>query len=302
MRPTHYIAAFALAVGSAACVGSLSPMGDDAVGDDGVDPPATAGRLQFDETVAPMVAATCASCHVGPIDAVGDLSLNFMGSEGPDGYYAAITAEPSVVGGFNPDLANMLLKGLHDNGNARAWTDAEKNTIAEWLITEAEDRGIPLDDGTVDDPTLTPTTSREALAQWSACMTLEDWNTSLVYQWSNKGSERGQCESCHNQGAGGFFANNDSDLMFEMNKFEIYITTFFTAAPVNIADPSQGYQVLVNEQKLRQKANATGHPSYNPDGGNQMQYLQNFYDLTKARLQAGTCPPPGFPTLPPPPA
>jgi mono/diheme cytochrome c family protein len=258
--------------------------------------------LQFDETVAPMVAAACASCHVGAIDAVGDTSLNYMGNEGPEGYYAAITAEPSVTGGFNPDIANLILKGEHDNGNARAWTQAEMDTIAEWLITEADDRGIPLDDGGGPTGNPTPTTSREALAQWSACMSIDDWNTSLVFQWADKGSERGQCMSCHNQGAGGFFANDDSDLMFEMNKYEIYITTFFTAAPVNVADPSQGYQVLVNEQKLRAKANATGHPGYNPDGGNQMQYLRNFYDLTKARVTAGTCPPPGFPVTPPPPA
>lgn len=301
MRPTYYIAAFALAVGSAACVGSLDTMGDDGTGDDGIDPPPTAGRLQFDETVAPMVAANCASCHVGAIDAIGDTSLNYMGNEGPTGYYAAITAEPSVVGGFNPDIANLVLKGEHDLGNARAWTDAEKNIIAEWLITEADDRGIPLDDGGGGGQT-TPTTSREALAQWSACMSIDDWNTSLVYQWADKGSERGQCMSCHNQGAGGFFANDDSDLMYEMNKYEIYITTFFTAAPVNIADPSQGYHVLVNEQKIRAKANATGHPGFNPDGGQQMNYLRNFYDLTKARVDAGTCPPPGFPVVPPPPA
>jgi mono/diheme cytochrome c family protein len=299
MRPTHFIAAFALALGSAACVGSLDTMGDDGVGDDGEDPVLTPGRIMFDEQVKPMVAAACASCHAGAIDAVGDTSLNYLGATGETGYYAAIVAEPSVTGGFNPDLANLILKGEHDAGNARAWTQTEMDTIAEWLITEADDRGIPLDDGGIDPGTTTPTTSREALAQWSACMNIDDWNTSLVFQWADKGSERGQCMSCHNQGAGGFFANDDSDLMFEMNKYEIYITTLFTAAPVNVADPSQGYMVLVNEQKLRQKANATGHPSYNPDGGNQMQYLRNFYDLTMARVQAGTCAPPGFPTTPP---
>jgi len=301
MRSTKYIAALALALSSAACVGALTP--EDDVGDDVVDPPvATPGRLAFDSNVAPMVAAACASCHVGPIDAVGDLSLNYMGSAGPDGYYAAITAEPSVTGGFNPDLANLILKGEHDNGAARAWTQTEMDAIAEWLLTEADDRGIELDDGAPEPGTLTPTTSREALAQWSACMSIDDWNTSLVFQWADKGSERGQCMSCHNQGAGGYYANDDSDLMYEMNKYEIYITTFFTAAPINVADPSQGYQVLINEQKLRAKANATGHPGYNPDGGNQMQYLRNFYDLTKARIDAGTCPPAGFPQPPPPPA
>lgn len=299
MRPTHLIAALALALGSAACVGSLDtmPSDDDSGDDDSVDPPASLARQQFDAEVAPMMTA-CASCHVGAIDSI---PLKWLGNNGATGYYAAITAEESVIGGYNPDLANLILKGEHDGGNARAWTDTEKATIADWLIAEATERNIPLDDGTP--PTggvTTPTTSREALAQWSGCMSIDDWRSSLVYQWADKGSERGDCKSCHNQGAGGFYAADDANIMFEMNKYEVYITTFFTAAPKDITNPSLGYEVKINEQKLRSKANATGHPGFNPDGGNQMQYLRDFYDLTMARITAGTCGPAGFPTTPPP--
>ncbi len=299
MRPQNYLAALALVLGSAACVGSINPMpGDDQTGDDGIDdPPASVARQMFDDTVSPMLQAACASCHTGAVDAVGDTSYNYMGNIGPDGYYNAVTLDTSITGGFDPGLSNLVNKGLHDNGGARAWTQAEKDTITEWLLTEADERGIDLDPQ--PPVSTTPTTSREALAQWSGCMTINDWTTSLVYQWADKGSERGQCMSCHNQGAGGYYASDDENEMFEMNKYEIYITTFFTAAPVNVADPSQGYQVLINEAKLRAKANAVGHPAYNPDGGNQMQYLRDFYDLTKARIAAGTCGPAGFPMAPP---
>lgn len=298
MRPTNYLAALALVLGSAACVGSINPMpGDDQTGDDGVDPVATPARMMFDSDVAPMLTGACAGCHTGAIDAAGDASYNYMGNTGVTGYYAAVIADASVVGGFDPGLANLVNKGVHDNGGARAWTQAEKDTITEWLLTEADERGIELD----PEPPIsaTPATSREALAQWSGCMSIDDWLTSQVYQWADKGSERGQCMSCHNQGAGGYYATADDNTMFEMNRYEIYITTFFTAAPINVADPSQGYQVLMNESKLRAKANAVGHPSYNPDGGNQMTYLRNFYDLTKARIAAGTCGPAGFPAAPP---
>lgn len=299
MRPTFHAAAIAMILGSAACVGQLdttTPPGDD----DDEPPVETQGRQVFDSTVAPMLAGKCVACHAGAIDALNDFSLNFLGATGESGYYAAITTEESVIGGFNPAVANLLLKGEHDGGNAPAWVQTEKDTITEWLLTEAEERGVPLDDGEDTPPVgTTPTTSREALAQWAGCMSIDDWNASLVYQWADKGSERGQCMSCHNQGAGGFFANDDANLMFEMNRFEIYITTFFTAAPKNIANPSEGYEVRINEQKLRAKANAVGHPAYNPDGGEQMQYLQSFYDLTMARLAAGNCAPPGFPTTPP---
>ncbi len=293
MRSTHFLAALAMAVGSAACVGSLDPMppGDD---EPDPDPTETLGRTMFEADVAPMLTAACAACHVGAIDGV---PLKFLGNAGAAGYYTAVINEPSVTGGYEPGLANMLNKGEHDGGSARAWTATEKNAIVEWLLTEAEERGVvPVDPPTPG--TTTPTTSREALAQWSSCMSIDDWNSSLVYQWADKGSDRGQCMSCHNQGAGGFYAADDQNEMFEMNRFELYITTFFTATPVNIANPSEGYRVVVNEAKLRAKANTVGHPSYNPDG-NQMGYLQNFYTLTEARRAAGNCLPGGFPTVPP---
>lgn len=296
MRPIYFAAAFALALGSAACVGILDPM----PGDDTPDPdpdPMSASRQMFERDVSPMLLSACAGCHVGPIDGI---PLKFLGNSGVSGFYTAVTADVSITGGFNPGLSNLLRKGQHDGGNARAWTDPEKEIITAWLLSEATERGIEIDDsGIPPGGPAAPTTSREALARWSACMTLEDWNQSQVYQWANKGSDRGQCVSCHNQGAGGFYASANRQEMFEMNRYEIYIMTFFTARPKDITNPSLGYEVVVNEQKLRAKAQAVGHPSYNADGGNQMTYLRNFYNLTKARWDAGTCPEGGFPTTPP---
>jgi hypothetical protein len=293
MRTLNFTAAIAIAFGSTACVGSLTTGPDD--GDDPIEPLSEA-RQMFETEVRPMLTAACAGCHSGTID---QSPLKFLGAQGETGYYAAVTAEPSVTGGYEPGLSNMLNKGQHDNGSARAWNDLEKGTITSWLLAEADERGLDVDPNPLPPGNLTPTTSREALAQWSACMSVDDWVSSQVYRWAEKGSERGQCMSCHNQGAGGFYASANRQEMYEMNRFELFITTFFTAAPVSVTDPSQGYRVLVNEQKLRLKANAAGHPAYNPDGGSQMLYLRNFHELTMARLQAGTCPPGGFPEPPP---
>jgi len=292
MRNPTFAAAIAIALGSAACVGQLNTTGG---GDDSTQPQSEA-RQMFESEVSPLLAANCAGCHAGPTD---QQPLKYLGNTGSTGYYDAITAEVSVTGGFDPSLANMVNKGPHDNGAAPSWTDDQKATISSWLLAEADERGISTDPDPQPQGSPTPTTSREALAQWSSCMSIDDWLSSQVYTWAQKGSERGQCMSCHNQGAGGYYASDDPNQMFEMNRYEIYITTFFTAAPVSVTDPSQGYQVLVNEEKLRLKADSVGHPSFNPDGGNQMQYLHDFYDLTKARLAAGTCPPGGFPEAPP---
>ena len=92
--------------------------------------------------------------------------------------------EPSVVGGFDPGLANLVNKGAHDNGNAPAWTTDEASVMTSWLIAEADERGIDTDPNP-NPGTTTPTTSREALAQWSACMSIDDW-----LSFTGGGSER----------------------------------------------------------------------------------------------------------------
>jgi hypothetical protein len=294
MRTIQLAAVFAFAIGGSACVGSLQTGGDNTQGDDTTTQ--SAARQEFEAEVSPMLQAACAGCHTGAPDTQ---PLKYLGNSGTTGFYAAITQAPSVVGGYDPSLAQLLLQGVHDSGAAPAWSETQKTTITSWLASEAEERGIT----TQPDPNpgvTTPTTSREALAQWSACMNQDDWNTAQMTAWARAGTDRGACESCHNSGAGGYFAINDDTKMFMMNQYEIYITTFFTASPIDLADPSKGYQVLPNEAKLRLKANTVGHPSFNPDGNNKMQHLQDFYDLTKARVAAGTCPPAGFPTAPPP--
>jgi len=294
MRTIQLAAAFAFAIGGTACVGSLQTGDDSTQGDDTTTQ--SAARQEFESNVSPMLAATCAGCHTGSPDSQ---PLKYLGNSGPTGFYAAITQAPSVIGGYDPSLAQLLLQGVHDNGAAPAWSETQKTTITSWLASEAEERGIT----TQPDPdpgVVTPTTSREALAQWSACMNQDDWNSTNMTNWANKGTDRGACQSCHNAGAGGFYAINDPTQMFMMNQYEIYITTFFTASPIDVTDPSKGYQVLINDAKIRAKANTVGHPSFNPDGGTQMQSLLDFYNLTKTRRDAGQCPPAGFPTAPPP--
>jgi hypothetical protein len=294
MRHPLFKAALSLALlGTGACVGALSPTPPGG-GDDITDGPdagtATAqGKAMFDQNVQPILSAQCASCHVGT---AGTQPYKFLGT-GPTTYYATLTGDPAIIGNYDPAQATILTKGLHEGP---ALAQADKDTISAWLVQEATDRGV--DNTTTPPPTGTPPqTSLQALAQFSGCMTIDDWNTSQVYEWANKGTDQGACKSCHSDGAGGYYANNDPNMMFMMNRYEVFIRTFFTTK----VDALTGLPtVIVNETKIRLKSNTTGHPQFNPDSGSQMQYLHDFYDLVMARMAAGTCPETGFPTTAPP--
>jgi len=116
-----------------ACVGHLEPLDDDTgTGDD--DAPASAARQMFDDDVAPLIAA-CAGCHSG---AAGSQPLKFLGTGGAAGYYAAITAQASVVGSWVPANASLLTKGAHQG--VPAWSTAQNDTITMWLLAEADER------------------------------------------------------------------------------------------------------------------------------------------------------------------
>jgi len=130
-----------LGAGLFGCVGTLTPVdgvGDDTGGDDGGGGGGGAAEIQFNNQVSPLLNAACANCHAG---AAGSTPLKFLGNAGTTGYYDAVTIESAVIGDFTPTCA-LVLKGLHDGGNARAWTDAEKATITSWLSAESAARGL----------------------------------------------------------------------------------------------------------------------------------------------------------------
>src|SRR5687767_8178156 len=118
----------ALTLATAACVGTLEPIDPGGGGDDTPDPTSVARQI-FEEDVSPLLRATCASCHVGT---AGTAPLKFLGASGETGYYTSITGQPTVIGGWDPTQAELLTKGAHDA--ARAWTTAESDAIAMWLL------------------------------------------------------------------------------------------------------------------------------------------------------------------------
>ncbi len=125
-----------LLAGAPGCVGTLTPVDDDEAGDDGGGGGGgSVARQMFDEDVVPLLQATCSACHAGT---GGVVAPKFLGTAGATGYYAAVVASPTLVGGFNPTAASLLTKGAHSS--ARAWTTAESDTLTMWLLAEADER------------------------------------------------------------------------------------------------------------------------------------------------------------------
>lgn len=285
------LAALWLATG---CIGQLDT--GDPIGDDDDDTPAgpDAGggnegtaEAMFNATVKPLM-GRCSSCHAG----TATYPLMFLGAGPADGYYASIIARPEVTGGFEPAIASLIHKldgGTHQG--LAEWSAGEEQSISEWLLAEKEARGGDIDDGG-DDPL--PTDSKAALAQWSGCMTKANWDTAQMGSWSDKPAEGGTvCSSCHNDGLQRFNANADNDTMFEMNRYEVFIISFFTVR-VNLDNTTT---VIPAYDKLQRMGNgSTLHPTYNMAlDDTYFARLQNFYDLTMETKTQGLCGPAEFP-------
>jgi hypothetical protein len=297
-------------LGSAACVGELAPgpgtgnpgggSPDAGPGTGGEDPD---GEALFQQNILPMVAGCGAPglCHTGE----GTDPLKFLGVDSnQENFYSSIVNYAQVHGGWEMAQASMVIQLQLDAetvGNHYGylpWTAEQEGLIQEWFsaekIARAGDNG-----GGGGEPTNPggPTNSRTLLAEWAGCMTLENWEASNMGRWRNKGTNNGACSNCHNEGQFWININPNSEIMFEMNRYELFITGFFAPKmnPDGTGEIVPAYDKLVRVGQ----GNTAGslHPTYNTDIENDQyfQYLTEFYELTMALKDAGQCGPPGFP-------
>jgi hypothetical protein len=289
------IASLSLAA-SAACVGELETTGDPGDDDDVVTPPGpdagtpanndTEEEL-FNATVRPIVQRCSGeACHAG----VGATPLKFLGTGPVDDFYESITSFPSVTGNYAPGLANMLMKIDAGNHYAAGYTPEERQLIVDWLTAENVTRNDGDGDGTPDPPPV-----GDPFAEWSGCMTIDNWNASNMGDWSDKGSDEGPCQNCHADGAWRFNTNPTNNTMFEMNRYQLYIIGFFT-----VKVETDGSQTIIpaTDKIVRMGNGTTLHPRFNVNPDNQdFLNLEEFYNLTMQAKAAGQCAPPGFPTV-----
>ena len=249
------------------------------------DPPGDGAETLFAQNVQPVMEAKCASCHTS----TGIADPKFLGA-GPD-FYDSVVQYPSVTGNFNPALANILLEIAPGDHYAMTYEAAEEQGIREWLTAEAVERGLA-DEDNPEEPLPPPV--GDPLAAWAGCMNITDWTDSQMGEWSNKGSDEGDCDACHNGGLKRFNANSDNETMFTMNRTSLYVISFFT-----VRTELDGTKTVIPayDKLVRMGNGTTLHPEYNTNLDDQdFQRLEQFYQRTLERQANGQCGPAEFVT------
>lgn len=271
-----------------ACVGGIDtpPGGDD---DDEPPVPGETARALFDRTVATPLAGLCASCHVGSTLSSTNMFLGPDGMTTPAGIttaYETLIKDRAVNGGFNPEAATLLLKGLHEGP---AWTTAQAEKITTWLRAELTARGpISPDNGTTG-----TTNPRVAAQMFVSCMSvsLTEFNATRPFIIAAMNSQLGNCASCHGEGAAGLYARppNEAKAMFDHWMQEVYFYGAFTAA----RQTDNTYKVVAAETKIcnkgREKDNNLGtHPDFNCQQNNStaLNALKLFAQQVQAKVDA----------------
>lgn len=283
----------ALALAATGCSGEFVPEGGNGPGDNtpaavdagdtGEEPQPedgiTTAKALFEANVYDVLNATCnpgGACHAGTDPA-------FVGAQQSGSYDKIMPYKDRLFPG-NLDTGKIISNGQGGAHYGAQYDQADLDTIRAWLAQEK----IEADAGGGAGPS--------ALAVWSGCMDLGDWdNEGVAGAWSNKEAQgQGNCEACHNLGADGFMASDQSARVFK------YITEDPAFMPSYFTLDATGTNVVINRARLEKVGNQLppheNHGAFDVDG-NAMEALQRFYDKTKARLDAGQCGPPRFPTI-----
>ena len=290
MKP--YFALFGtLALAASGCVGEFETSGPPTT----IDPPAAAdagtpeeenpldtdadtAKALFESNVRAAVSATCSpggACHSAQTPA-------FVAAD-PLNAYDLITQNAALL------FPNYLSTGakILENGNGgghygASFATGDVSAIEAWLAQEK-----------LDEEAAGGATPVSALAEWSGCMSLADWEAEGVADaWADKNAgNQGDCDTCHNLGADGFMASNQDGRVFEyITKYPAFMPSYFTL-------DATGTNVVINRARLEsvgtQQAPHENHGNFDVDG-DAMERLQRFYNLTMQRKLAGQCGPPLF--------
>jgi hypothetical protein len=297
------------------CVGQLDDMGSGTpttpVGG-GTNPnptPNSMAKKMFDDNVYPIISDKTATsgCAMSGCHMVGNNpgSTQFVAATATDGYGTA-TSYQALVGNFTPASAGILTQ-VAAGHNGRVFTDAQKQSITDWLNQEVLERGQG-GGGTGSGGTTSESpgaATARLMNEWSACMNITDFNTAnMATAWGQMQTNNGsRCESCHATGGYGMIVTQVAEsatggppgLFTTLATNKYYMIQYFS---VDLTQPGLGTsgkmgRIVINHTSFEGVANQqpphTEHPTFNADNNNGMTALKSFYDLVSAKVTAGGC-------------
>ena len=298
-------------MGLVGCVGQLDQMPPSQPVGSGTNPnptPNSMAKQMFDQNVYPIISSKTAAsgCAMSGCHMVGNnpASTQFVAADATDGYGTA-TSYQALVGNFTTTTAGILTQ-VAAGHNGRTYTDAEKTAITNWLAQEVTERGQGTGSGgtTTESP---GTATARLMNEWSACMNITDFNTAnMATAWGQMQTNQGsRCESCHATGGYGMIVtqvaetvpNGPPGLFTTIATNKYYTIQYFS---VDLTQPGVGPtgtgkmgKIIINKTSFEGVAKAqpphTEHPTFNADTNQGMTALQQFYDLTMAKVTAGGC-------------
>jgi hypothetical protein len=297
------------------CVGQLDTMPPSQQGPvgTGTNPnptPNSMAKQMFEQNVYPIISSKTAAsgCALAGCHMVGNSpgSTQFVAGDLADAY-ATITSYQAVVGNFTPASAGILTQ-VAGGHNGRSYTDAEKTSITNWLAQEVTERGQGTGSAGGGTTTEGPGQATARLMnEWSACMNITDFNTAnMATAWGQMQTNNGsRCESCHATGGYGMIVTQVAEsatggppglfTTLATNKYYTiqYFSVDLTKPGVGPNDTGKMGQIVVNTTSFQGVANAqpphTEHPTFDATNNQGMTALQQFYQLTMAKVTAGGC-------------
>jgi hypothetical protein len=280
----------ALSLAALGCAGEFQP-GDNGPGPAGVDAgdvvstadagddPSDVGTAQalFENNVRPIIGSACnpgGACHASQDPA-------FITTDPSAAYNTIGIHKDRLYTGFDAEASRLIING--GGAHYGAVYDADDvEAIEAWLAQEKLDAEAGGGGQVIS-----------ALQEWSGCMNLDDWdNRNVASLWADKNAgNQGDCDACHNLGADGFMASNDSVRVFEN------ITTSPSLMPSYFTQSTDGTSVVINRARFQKVGSQISphetHGGFNIEGG-AMDALELFYQDTLSRKLGGLCEPPRF--------
>jgi hypothetical protein len=259
------VAAAALVVtsmGAAACDGGTDTGAGGQGG--GAEPEYTAQEF-YEKFVDPEIAQTCGNCHQFDTNC----TPQFMG-DNPGANYNLLREHPGLV--TNADNSNLIHHGAH---TGPALSSSQEALVTEWLDLEFPE---PPEGKTLS----------QALDEFGDCMTLEDFETYLVYELAYEQTQDGPCGSCHRTGEAGTWIGYNVDEMYAKNKLVPWIK--------RLVEPSyngNAFEDLVpSDRFVRKVEDANQCGSTHPGALIRAELESNiagYVEATHSRWVAGAC-------------